>query len=49
MFESTLLQRVVVVMKDSAAREAPLAAVFSDQLARVAAGRKAMVVCRPLR
>ena len=33
-----------MVMKDGAAREAPLAAVFFDQLARVAARRKATVV-----
>src|SRR5215471_10281050 len=38
------VERVVVVMKDGAAREAPLAAVLFDQLARVAAGRKATVV-----
>jgi hypothetical protein len=38
------VERVVVVMKDGAAREAPLAAILFDQLARVAAGRKAMVV-----
>ena len=38
------VERVIVVMKDSAAREAPLAAVFFDQLAGVAAGRKAIVV-----
>jgi hypothetical protein len=38
------IERVVVVMKDGAAREAPLAAVLFDQLARVAAGRKATVL-----
>ena len=38
------VERVVVVMKDSAAREALLAAVLFDQLAGVAAGRKATVV-----
>ena len=38
------VERVVVVMKDDAAREAPLAAVLFDQLARVAAGRKATMV-----
>jgi hypothetical protein len=32
---------VVVVMEDGAAREAPLAAILFDQLAGVAAGRKA--------
>jgi hypothetical protein len=37
------VERVVVVMKDGATREAPLAAVLFDQLARVAAGRKGMV------
>jgi len=37
------IERVVVVMKDGAAREAPLAAVLFDQLTRVAAGRKATV------
>ena len=38
------VERVVVVMKDSAVREAPLAAVPFDQLARIAAGREAAVV-----
>ena len=38
------VERVVVVMKDGAAREAPLAGVLFDQLARVAAGRKATVI-----
>ena len=33
------VERVVVVMKDGAAREAPLAGVLFDQLARVAARR----------
>ena len=37
------VERVVVVMKNGAARKAPLAVLF-DQLARVAAGRKAAVV-----
>jgi hypothetical protein len=37
------IERVVVVMEDGAAREAPLAAVLFDQLALVAAGRKATV------
>ena len=37
------LQRVVMVVKDHAAREAPLAAVVFDQLAPVVAGRKATV------
>ena len=41
------LERVVVVMKDGAAREAPLAVVLFDQVAFVAAGRKGG--CRPLR
>jgi hypothetical protein len=34
------VERVVVVMKDDTARKAPLADVFFDQLARVAAGWK---------
>jgi len=38
------VERVVVVMKDDAARKALLAGVLFDQLARVAAGRKATVV-----
>jgi len=38
------IERVVVVMKDGAAREAPWAAVLFNQLARVTAGRKATVV-----
>ena len=38
------VERGVVVMKDGAAREAPLAGVLFDQLARVAAGRKATVI-----
>ena len=38
------VERVVVVMKDGTAREAPLAAVVFDQLTDVAAGRKATVV-----
>ena len=38
------VERVVVVMKNDAAREAPLAAILFDQLARVAAGRKATMV-----
>ena len=38
------VERVVVVMKDGAAREAPLTGVLFDQLARVAAGRKATVI-----
>ena len=38
------VERVVVVMKDGAARKAPLAAVLFDQLARVAAGQKATVI-----
>jgi hypothetical protein len=38
------VERVAVVMKDGAARKAPLAGVVFDQLARVAAGRKAAVV-----
>jgi hypothetical protein len=41
------LERVVVVVKDGAAREAPLAVVLFDQVAFVAAGRKGG--CRPLR
>ena len=43
-FSDRSVERVVVVMKDGAAREAPLAAVLFDQLAGVAAGRKATVV-----
>ena len=42
------VERVVVVMKDGAAREAPLAAVLFDQLGDVAAGRKATVVAASL-
>src|SRR6516162_10194702 len=38
------VERVVVVMKDDTARKAPLAAVRFDQLARVAARRKATVI-----
>src|SRR5207248_11564881 len=38
------VERVVVVMKHRAALEAPLPAVLFDQLARVAAGRKAAVI-----
>ena len=37
------VKRIVVVMKDGPAREAPLTAVVFDPLARVAAGRKAAV------
>ena len=39
-----LVERVVVVMKDGAACEAPSAVVLFNQLARVAAGRKTTVV-----
>lgn len=37
------LERVVVVVKDGAPREAPLAVVLFDQFALVAAGRKGAV------
>ena len=48
-FSDRSRRRVVVVMKDGAVREAPLAAVLFDQFARVAAGAEGYDGCRPLR
>jgi hypothetical protein len=42
------VKRIVVVMKDGAAREAPLIAAVFDQLTHIAAGRKATVIAATL-